>query len=621
MKLLAAAAFAAASAVTADVIDVELSASAENFELSSSASLNCNFKFNVEELVEGAPESPQFELTWIKNNNPLISFSSIENYAPIPHHGSEMVGSENLSASLNQTSSSSSLSISSVSLADEGEFSCQVRFLHSQKLVESPDVALYFSKQASHTAKVFRAPEVSSVLSTVSFDTRENRIAGNVESAKYNIASCSARNAYPAPESVSLRIGNRIIQKSSEEFTPVQDGNTNLFNLAELIFEENLLGENDDNADVACSFSHPYWPEEVVSNSTKIEVLWLPVEASVSFANAANNENVEYALEGSEITVLCDAPANPEVSKSLHEGEYIAPIVVVDEPIVATENATNLVIDQAVIEEVSLPEATASVENTEDNHERRRRQMEEVEAEEAEEEVAEQQDEEYLYEEFNSILVDEVTVVNNSTKIEEVLVDVRTTFTAQRDFAHSYQCRAYTKEFESFSLLSELTTLPVYYLDAPVFSGPSGKHSSGASLTYSCKSNANVGDHAITYSLLKDDEVLAMTNGEYTFNAEKTSAGLYSCQASVEGLEGIQTKYSAEDSKLDLVIAEKCQYESDSVIVKSTPDSEGNVITTLVCPIEADSSCKVRWFFDRSQVGKYEGQDKVSLKVGDIFCL
>lgn len=68
MKLLAAAAFAAASAVTADVIDVELSASAENFELSSSASLNCNFKFNVEELVEGAPESPQFELTWIKNN-------------------------------------------------------------------------------------------------------------------------------------------------------------------------------------------------------------------------------------------------------------------------------------------------------------------------------------------------------------------------------------------------------------------------------------------------------------------------------------------------------------------------------------------------------------------------
>lgn len=112
-----------------------------------------------------------------------------------------------------------------------------------------------------------------------------------------------------------------------------------------------------------------------------------------------------------------------------------------------------------------------------------------------------------------------------------------------------------------------------------------------------------------------------MTNGEYTFNAEKTSAGLYSCQASVEGLEGIQTKYSAEDSKLDLVIAEKCQYESDSVIVKSTPDSEGNVITTLVCPIEADSSCKVRWFFDRSQVGKYEGQDKVSLKVGDIFCL
>jgi len=528
MKLLAATALAAPA--LGSLINVELSKSSEYFQLNSNSTLTCSYSFN-QEAAEGLDENPAFALTWSKDGQDLVTFSSIDQFAAIPHFGS---GFDASTASLDQEAKTSTLSLNGVAIADRGDFACDLRLLKSQVLKESQERA-YFSSQAAGNVEVYQTPSATSTLNSASFDTRNDQVNDNDDVKQHVIAACGVEGAYPAPEKVELQIGNRRLARNSIDFTAVAN-EAGIFSVSDIEFTDNLQGVNDDGATVTCLVSHQFWgAEPIKSASEAIEVLYLPEEVEVVYAGEQGA--VAYALEGQNIEISCQAVSNPNVNLELHEGQYAPQPVVeeVEEATQAAEVASEAEEQDSEVEDEAQEEADDYYWVDDEAEDEAGDEVEdEVEAEveaEAEDEAEDETDALLTNADHNRRrrnATDEATAAPATAAPVEVTeaADPTVSRSAVRGENIEYSCRAYDAQF-NFNIWSQAVSLPVYYLDAPVLSGPSGKQSPNTEISFSCASENFVGDNEVTYTLMLEGEVQAtQSTPDFTVTAAQ---GQYSC--------------------------------------------------------------------------------------------
>jgi len=417
--------------------------------------------------------------------------------------------------------------------------------------------------------------------------------------------------AYPAPEKVELQIGNRRLARNAIDFTAVAN-EAGIFSVSDIEFTDNLQGVNDDGATVTCLVSHKFWgPEPIKSASDPIEVLYLPEEVEVVYAGEQGA--VAYALEGQEVEISCQAVSNPKVNLELHEGQYAPPQVPE-----AVEEVT-----QAVEVESEAEEQDSQVEDQAEED-----ADEEVEAEnEAEDEAqdeAEDEAEDQAEDEADALLTnsrrrrnatDEATAAPATAAPVEVVVaptNPTVSRSAVRGQNIEYSCRAYDAQF-NFNIWSQAVSLPVYYLDAPVLSGPSGKQSPNTEINFSCASENFVGDNEVTYTLMLGEEVQA-TQSTPDFTVE-AAQGPYSCSVAAANVEGL----SAQTSDIvDVELKNVCQYSSARPKIEYSSKTKGDkLVSTLTCPLLAGSEdCVIEWHYsaDKFKAKKADGGQKLVIE-------
>ena len=510
---------------------IELSVSDSNsYEIGSQVELECNYHFVSHDGSKINQE--EHEVTWFRDNTPIATASSLEDYQIFgyrngiygvsPNHNLEFSHEKNYE-NINSTeiiSYTSKLTAANVEIANSGEYQCYVRLLKTQQILsDNPESRKYVFNAASSKISVFNKPSVSVVLASESFDLRPLELAGTLDE-KFDVATCSVANAYPQPKLYEIVIGNRpIIEISADDVNSVsvnQNDETQLFDATIHISQQ--LFPTDNNAQIICIASSEEYSEKSEIVDQNINVLYFPAEVTVSFYDG-EHQAVSYALVEDEIRVECGAESNPESKLELFEGEYVEPVVVV-----ATEAAAVVVAEEVkVAEEVEVAEEALAEEldlaeesspeyydyDMEDNQElieavnqnatvsRKRRHQDEEQEEQNDEEI----DVDEAVETIENLISEIVPEVSNETvaveQVEVAAVEatqasvLSSTLAALLQIAEpayapphkiysaaaenteqTYQCRAtaFDENFSSFSKLSAVSSIPTIYLNTPILS-------------------------------------------------------------------------------------------------------------------------------------------------------
>jgi len=294
--------------------------SPSSLEFKQSAELSCTFNIDsiqIEDQPVQITSENNIEVKWSHNGQPFINYNSQTQFQSVQALGSELV----TASEFDFETRTATISWSSTSLLDSGEYGCSIEILTENNQL--------ISGSAKQQIDVYNVPSVRfspANSEKLSFDIRREQL--NNEKSKKSIGHCHVTDAFPKPEYIIVQfggVGGVDLYIAINQDDMHQDEDTELFSIYQELSDIEIEGFRENGNVITCSVSEfgdggvSIWGESAIDTTSMymMEVLYLPTFVSPQIFTGAGLLEEEYILENTNVTVECMANANPPAVLSL----------------------------------------------------------------------------------------------------------------------------------------------------------------------------------------------------------------------------------------------------------------------------------------------------------------